>query len=66
MAMLIGAGAVPDLEKVEDLFTSTSYSVLAQSINLQTVPILIIQMSVTTTMKIGVSLVVMVNNSCIC
>ena len=66
MAMLTPAGAVPDLEEVEDLFTSTSYNVLAQNTNLQTVPILIIQMSMTTTIKIGVSLVGMVNSSCIC
>ena len=66
MAMLTPAGAVPDLEKVEDPFTSTTYNVLAQSTNLQTVPMIIIQTSMTITMKIGVSLVGMVNSSCIC
>ena len=60
MTLLTLAGAVPGLEEVEDLFISTIYNVMAQSTNLQTVPILIIQ-SMTTTMKIGVSLVGMVN-----
>ena len=61
MAMLIVAGVVPGLEQVGDLFTSTTYIVLAQNTNLQTAPTLIIQTSMTITMKIGVSLVGMVN-----
>ena len=62
MAMLIEAGAVPDLEEVEDLFKWPTYNVLAQSTNLQTVPIVIIQIS-TIMLKTGVSIVIMV---CIC
>ena len=61
MVMLILAGAVPGLEEVEDLFTSATCIALALSTNLQTVPILMIQMSMTSMMKIGVSLVGMVN-----
>ena len=64
MAMLTPDGAVPSLEKVEDLFTWTAYNVLAQSTNLQTV-VMLMQMSMTTMVKIGVSLVGMVNSSCI-
>ena len=66
MALLTPAGAVPGSEKVEDLFTSTTYNALEQSTNLQTVPTIIIQTSMTTIMKIGVSLVGMVNGNCIC
>ena len=66
MALLTLAGAVPGLEKAADIFTSTTYNALGQSTNLQTVPILMIQLSMIITMKIGVSLAVMVNNSCIC
>lgn len=61
MAMLIEAGAVPGLEQVEDLLTSTTYIAPGQSTNLQTVLIRMIQMSMTTMVKIGVSLVLMVN-----
>ena len=63
MVMLTLAGALPGLEEVEDLLTSTTYNALAQSTNLQTVPILMIQLSMIITMKIGVSLVGMVNSS---
>ena len=64
MVMLTLSGAVPGLEKAADIFTSTTYNALEKSTNLQTVPILMIQLSMIITMKIGVSLVGMVNSCC--
>ena len=60
MAMLTLAGAVPGLEVAEGIFTWTTYNALAQSTNLRTVPMIMIQVSMINTMKIGVWLVGMV------
>ena len=57
MATLTTVGAVAGLEEVGELFTWPNYNVLAQSTNLPTVPMIMIQLSMIMTSKIGVSLV---------